>query len=520
MSDHNDHRDDRDDRHYDHHGDHHRHLGHHHHHDDDRGHDNLPPTFLDATLDPTATDGNGDTLNGAGNSASGWETETKGPFQLGTDVHYRQGDTVQPVAVDQNGTLFYEMPAGPQVVDAMNGVPVASPNRAATSFDYSFDTGVGPGPHQTIQQFLASGGEFIYKIDLDPGQDNDPLVLHAVYDPVHNAGGSHVVWEDSHGHIVIADDGGNQFVTQNSQNYAFYQSLIDVDPHAHGIQTGPVGPAGTFDIEAEIIKPHDNVVADIHSTLEIGGGAPDDSHDHDNDGHGHDDALPLTFLNATLDPTATNGNGDTLNGAGNPAAGWETQTEGKFQLGTDVHYRQGDIVQPVAVDHDGTLIYHMPAGAQVADPAHDVPGANTARAATSFDYSFDTDIGAGSHQTIQQFLASGGEFIYKIDLNPGQDNDPLVLHAVYDPTHNAGGSHVVWEDSHNDIVIGDDGGNAFVTQNSQNYAFYQSLIDVDPHTHGVQTGPIGPAGTFDIEAEIVAPHNNLIADIHSSLVLA
>jgi hypothetical protein len=93
------------------------------------------------------------------------------------------------------------------------------------------------------------------------------LTLHAVYDAVHNTGGSHVVWEDQHNHIVIADDGGNQYVTQNSQNYAFYKSLIDVDPHTHGVQTGPVGPAGTFEIEEQIIAPHHDVVADIHSSL-------------------------------------------------------------------------------------------------------------------------------------------------------------------------------------------------------------------------------------------------------------
>jgi hypothetical protein len=491
----------------------------------DNGHDNgrdddVPATFLNATLDATATDGHGHTLNGSGNPSTGWEIQTFGAFQLATDVHYRTGDTAQPVAVNDDGVLIYDMPAGTQVVDPAHGVSTVATNRAATSFDFSFDTGVGPGTHQTIQQFLAAGGQFIYNIDLNPGQDNDPLTLHAVYDPVHNPTGSHVVWEDSHNHIVIADDGGNQFVTQNSQNYAFYQSLIDVDSHTHGVQTGPIGPAGTFDIEAQIIAPHNDVIADIHSTLEIGGGAPADPHDdHGHDDHGHDDDLSPTFLNATLDPSATDGHGHTLNGGGNPSSGWETQTDGTFQLGTDVHYRQGNTVQPVAVDDDGTLIYHMPAGAQVADPANGVPGANAARAATNFDYSFDTGAGSGPHQTIQQFLASGGQFIYNIDLNPGQGNDPLTLHAVYDPAHNAGGSHVVWEDSHNNIIIGDDGGNAFVTQNSQNYAFYQSVIDVDPHAHGVQTGPVGAAGTFDIEAQIIGPHHDLIADIHSSLIL-
>lgn len=484
------------------------HGKHHHHHHHGFNFD-LPSTYLNATVDITATDGNGHVLNGSGNPASGWEIQNYGSFQLATDVHYRQGNTVQPVAVTDNGHLVYEMPAGSQVADPARGVPTANANRAAASFDFSFDTGVGPGTHPTIQQFLASGGQFIYKIDLDPGAANNPLVLHAVYDPSINTGGSHVVWKDQYNNIVIADDAGNDYVTQNSQNYAFYQSFIDTDPYTPGIQAGPVGAAGTFDIEAKIIAPHNKVLADIHSKLLIGGDA--------DDYQPHWGELPLTFLNATLDVTATDGNGHTLNGSGNPASGWEIQNNGSFQLGTDVHYRQGATVQPVAVTDDGHLVYQMPAGSQVVDPAHGVPVANANRAAASFDFSFDTGVGSGTHQTIEQFLASGGQFIFKIDLDPGAGNKPLVLHAVYDPTINTGGSHVVWEDRHNNVVIADDAGNDYVTQNSQNYAFYQSLIDVDPNTHGIQTGPVGAAGIFEIEEQIIGPHHQIIADIHSTL---
>jgi hypothetical protein len=513
MSDHNNNNHDDDHGHRGHHN-HHEHHGRRHHHDDD-----LPLTFLNSTLDITATDGSGHTLNGGGNSASGWEIQTLGAIQLASDVHYRQGDTVQPDAIDHDGTLIYHIPAGAQVADPAHHVPGANPDRAAANFDYSFDTGVGPGTHQTIQQFLASGGQFLLNIDLDPGTGNNPLQLHAVYDTAHNAGGSHVVWEDSHNHIVIGDDGGNAYVTQNSQNYAFYQSLIDVDPHHHGVQTGPIGPDGQFEIEEQIVAPHHNVIADIHSELIIGSGAPNDDHWGHNK-HDDDDNLPPTLLNATLDPTATDGNHHALNGSGIPDAGWETENNGSFQLATNVHYRQGAMAQPTAVNSDGTLFYNMPAGPQVVDNPHGVSTANANRGATSFDFSFDTGVGPGSHQTIQQFLASGGQFLFNIDLDSGAGNDPLQLHAVYDPVHNTGGSHLVWQDNHHNIVIADDGGNQYVTQNSQNLAFYQSLIDVDPHHHGVQTGPISPVGTYDIQEQIVAPHHDVLADIHSVLLLA
>ncbi len=490
--------------------------GHQHGHGHGHGHQHpghgfhLPATQLNATLAYNATKGDGTILNGAGNSADGWATQNAGDFQLASTIHYRQGDTVQPVAVNDDGYLVYWMPAGPQVIDTDHGVPVANANRAAASFDWSFDTDVTGGSPQTIQHFLSTGGQFIVKIDLDPGEKNDPLVLHAVYDETINAGGSHVVWMDKYNNVVIADDGGNAYVTQNSQNYAFYQSLIDIDPHTPGIQTGDIGVDGVFDIEEQIIAPHHKVIADIHTVLQIGDGElQPDCKD-----------LPLTEINATVADNATKGNGTILNGTGNSASGWEIQNAGNIQLATDIAYRQGVTGQPAAVTDDGTLIYNMPAGSQVIDPAHGVPVARADRAATSFDWSFDTSVVSDSDHTIQKFLDGGGKFIFKIDLDPGEKNDPLVLHAVYDETINTGGSHVVWMDEHNNVIIADDAGNDFVTQNSQNYAFYQSLIDVDPDTPGTQTGDVGPAGTFEIEAKIIGSHHEIIADIHSTLLLA
>ncbi len=239
--------------------------GHHRHH--------LPPVQLNATLDLNATDGNGHTLSGSGNPASGWEIENFGPIQLASDVHYRQGDTVQPSAVEHNGDLVYDMPAGPQVADPAHNVPSANSNRGATSFDYSFSTGHDPAHLETIQQFLASGGKFEIQYDLDPGQGTKFLTLDAVYDPILNPNGSQVVWEAADnkfftkGTVVIADDGGNRYVTQNSQNLAFYQALIDVDPHTPGIQTGPISPAGTYDINYAVYGPHNQLLAAIHNDL-------------------------------------------------------------------------------------------------------------------------------------------------------------------------------------------------------------------------------------------------------------
>ena len=49
----------------------------------------------------------------------------------------------------------------------------------------------------------------------------------------------------------------------------------------------------------------------------------DHRHDDDDDGFHHRKDLPPIYLDTSLDVTATDGHGHTLNGAGNPATGWE-----------------------------------------------------------------------------------------------------------------------------------------------------------------------------------------------------
>jgi hypothetical protein len=233
-------------------------------------------------LDANATDGHGHVLFGTGNPSTNWEIQTNQNFQLGTNVHYRTGDQIMPEAND-HGTLVYDAPAGPQVVDPAHDVSAANPNRGATSFDYSFSTGHGTNP-ETIQSFLAHGGEMLINIDLDPTAGTNFLELHAVYDPTKNAGGSHVVWEDKSGNVAFGDDGGNQFVTQNSENLAFFRALIDTDPHTPGIQTGGVSPPGQYDLVFEMIDHPGNASAQ--------GLASSDDH-----GQGHVVAFQHTQLN-------------------------------------------------------------------------------------------------------------------------------------------------------------------------------------------------------------------------------
>jgi len=251
-----------------------------------------------------------------------------------------------------------------------------------------------------------------------------------------------------------------------------------------------------------------------------------DQNDQDNGGHGH---LPPTQLNATLDPTATDGHGHILSGTGIPATGWEKEDAGHNELATQISFRTGDFIQPSAVEHNGTLDFTGRAGTQIVDPAHNVGTANANRGAMAESWSFDTGANGAGGQTQQQFLASGGHEEIKIDLDPGAGFKFLTLTAVYDPVHNPTGSHVVWEAADNawaaqgiakgQIVVADDGGNATTTQNTTNLAFFNPLIDHDPHTPGIQGGAIAPAGDYEFNVTMTDNHGHQIASIHNDLHL-
>ena len=220
----------------------------------------LPPVGF-GDLDANATDGHNHALFGSGNPSTHWEIQSNSNFQLGTNIHYRTGDQIDPVAND-HGTLIYDAPAGPQVVDPAHNVSSANAHRNATSFDYSFSTGHGGNP-ETIQSFLAHGGQMLLNIDIDPTAGTNFLALHAVYDPTVNPGGSHVVWETKNGTVVINDDGGNQYVSQNSENLAFFTSPPPFTP----------APAGQYDLVFEMIDHPGNPSAQgLASSNENGNG--------------------------------------------------------------------------------------------------------------------------------------------------------------------------------------------------------------------------------------------------------
>lgn len=245
----------------------------------------LLPQFLrpaiqqNAAVDSTATDGHGHLLTGSGVPATGLQVTEQGHNELAIYMGYRTGDFIQPASVSPDGDLLFNGRAGAQVIDPAHNVTVARADRGAMAEGWSFDTGAnGPGG-MTQQQFLAAGGQEIIKIDLDPGAGEKNLILKAVYDAVHNPGGSHIVWQAAdntfaaqgihQGDILVADDGGNQYTTQNTTNLAFFNNLIDHNPNQAGIQSGPIAPAGDYGFEVETVGTNHAVMLRIDSTLHL-----------------------------------------------------------------------------------------------------------------------------------------------------------------------------------------------------------------------------------------------------------
>src|SRR4051812_33836104 len=95
----------------------------------------------------------------------------------------------------------------------------------------------------------------------------------------------------------------------------------------------------------------------------------------------------------SVDASAVNGT-EMYFGDGNTPANYHLQQNNTLgiELGLKEHYRTGDDILHSSVSADGTASFTVPAGTQVADPAHDVGAANANRAAWNFDYVVDTGL--------------------------------------------------------------------------------------------------------------------------------
>lgn len=222
-------------------------------------------TFLnpDGTLDASAQDPSspGNIYPGSGIPASDWVVaqSTTHDIELGLQVIYRKGPAVNPTGVEDDGTVNFTVADGPQ--STANGSSI-NEGYAAWSFEYSVSTALN-GSSDTLAAY-----DLRLLIDLDPSADTSFLELKFV-----PTGGlpdtlteprSNGAWELASpmagvplvGTDLILDDGGTTQVTQNSQNYLFYSTIMDFDgnPATDDAALYTFTP-GEFDIYLQAFDP-------------------------------------------------------------------------------------------------------------------------------------------------------------------------------------------------------------------------------------------------------------------------
>lgn len=222
-------------------------------------------TRVDTQIAASAQDG-GELFVGSGNSVNDFvvtQSESVG-IELALAVKYRQGPSQDPVSVDADGTVHFQVNDGVQ--STTNGSSSNNANRAAWSFDYSIATGLD-GATTDLSDFT-----FKLLIDVDPTAGTEFRELTMV-----DHGGAIIndtgfVWIDQDGAPTISDDGGNANVAQNSENYAFgfIEDFIDADPNTPGQQpyAPGFGPA-EFDIRLEAYDSGHNLIAANQIAVEV-----------------------------------------------------------------------------------------------------------------------------------------------------------------------------------------------------------------------------------------------------------
>ena len=177
-------------------------------------------------------------------------------IELGLMVLYRTGPTVASTDTFADGVLDFNVASGPQSTSTGSGSDLAT--RAAWNFTYSIATGLNSGTNLTDHTF-----QLLFDVDPGPGVNYRTLTLEAENTP-QAAGQSGFQWRDEATNaVLIFDDEGTTQVTQNSQNYAFYQLFTNPYDVAHGF----AGPA-TFDI---ILRALDGtqIVASNHIVVHV-----------------------------------------------------------------------------------------------------------------------------------------------------------------------------------------------------------------------------------------------------------
>lgn len=212
----------------------------------------LPHTHLD-DLPPEALV-NGQFPSGAGGSIHNFLQQGEDrTFNTALSIIHRQGPDYLPTSYDdqQHGGTY----------NVNGGSQIGNPNRAEWNFNFDVNT------RTDLQKFLL---DHDITIDVHRASTNQDVILHAVYDPAHAAGGSPIVFEDSHNNIVINDNGGNEHILANSENVHFGFLF---PTYNYGPETFTVDLAITQFEKGNHSDP--KVIADIHDTVIVGMASPE-----------------------------------------------------------------------------------------------------------------------------------------------------------------------------------------------------------------------------------------------------
>lgn len=220
----------------------------------------------DAEIDASGQTVGGNLLVGSGIPADDFvvvHSESAG-LELGLNIRYRQGPAVDPISVDPDGTVRFEVNDGAQ--STVNGSSSNNAARAAWSFQYSVITGLDGEPTDLSDYTF----KLLIDTDVTEGVDFRELTMVEPAVPPGNATG--FIWEDQDGTPTIGDDGGNANVAQNSENYAFgfIEDFIDADPDTPGQQDyAPGFGEAQFDIRLEAYSPGGDLVASNQIVVDV-----------------------------------------------------------------------------------------------------------------------------------------------------------------------------------------------------------------------------------------------------------
>lgn len=187
-----------------------------------------------------------------------------------------------------------------------------------------------------------------------------------------------------------------------------------------------------------------------------------------------------------------------------------------IELGLQVTYRNGPPVLATDANGygDGVLRFQVNEGPQLM--TNGSPSDRYDRAGWSFEFSVITGLN-GETTNLDSFKF---KLLYDVDAGVGTSYRTLVLEPG-----GTGTSHHQWRDvtnNCNNVVIAGDEGNAYVTQNGENYAFdfFQQYLNgaYGPNLSNPRDSFQGPAN-FDIILQAYDKANTLIAQNHINVAV-